>query len=220
MKKTEEELQALANQLSCPNGDVGKALGTTMHETNIGMIRAAIELLTIEDEQSILELGHGNAAHLSEILEKASNLRYTGLELSGTMQEEAMRLNHSFVEASVATFYCYDGKRIPFEANQFDRIMTVNTIYFWQNTLAVFKDLYRVLNVGGVLAVAYANKDFMQNLPFVKGNFKLFDESALRKIVAQTKFHWIESIRKTEFVKSKTGELVNRSFTVVVLQKT
>lgn len=219
MKNTEEELQTIANQLSRPDGAFGKELGATMHETNIGMTRATIELLQLHDHQHILELGHGNCSHLSELLSQAHRLKYTGLELSETMQEEAVRINSSLVEASVATFHCYDGKVIPFESNQFDRIMTVNTIYFWHDTLAVLKELYRVLKVGGILAITYANKSFMQQLPFVKGNFQLFDNKTIQNIVSQTAFDLVHIEDRQEWVKSKTGELVNRSFSVVVLSK-
>ena len=83
MKKefTVEEILALESQLSCPEGKNGIELGDRMHNSNIGMTRAAINTLEIGNQQSILELGHGNCNHLHEVLDKATNVSYYGLEI-------------------------------------------------------------------------------------------------------------------------------------------
>ena len=46
------------------------------------MTRQAINSLNILDGEQVLELGHGNCAHLSYVLKHNKNVQYYGLEIS------------------------------------------------------------------------------------------------------------------------------------------
>jgi len=71
----ENELKILAQNLANPQGEKGIEIGEMMNATNIGMTLESIKALVIEDHDSILEIGHGNAGHLQDILNRAKNLR-------------------------------------------------------------------------------------------------------------------------------------------------
>lgn len=68
-----EDLKILAQNLANPQGEKGIEIGEIMNATNIGMTLESIKTLLIEDNESILEIGHGNAAHVKDILNKAQN---------------------------------------------------------------------------------------------------------------------------------------------------
>jgi hypothetical protein len=59
-----EKLKILAQNLANPQGEKGIEIGEMMNETNIGMTLESIKMLLIEDDEHILEIGHGNAAHV------------------------------------------------------------------------------------------------------------------------------------------------------------
>lgn len=216
---SEEELKAIAAQLSKPEGIEGIDMAQLMHETNINMTLSTIQLLGLQPHDRLLELGHGNCAHLNEILKQAENVRYYGLEISAAMKEEAEKINVESVTRDCAAYHLYDGNTIPFEAEFFEKIMTVNTIYFWKPPLALLKEIYRVLKKGGKVGITYAQKDFMQKLPFTKHGFALYDQEKIEKLVSQTSFTLADIVHKTEQVKSKAGETVERYFSVAVLEK-
>lgn len=67
----------------------GIEIGEMMNDTNIGMTLESIQTLLIEDDEHILEIGHGNADHVKSILNKATNIKYTGIDISETMHNEA-----------------------------------------------------------------------------------------------------------------------------------
>lgn len=81
----------------------------------------------------VLELGHGNCEYLPYILKKEKELIYSSLEISKTMQLLSQNTFTDFVTLRVAKFDLYNGKNIPYAKNSFDRIFTVNTIYFLGN---------------------------------------------------------------------------------------
>ncbi|MPT30648.1 MAG: class I SAM-dependent methyltransferase [Chryseobacterium sp.] len=213
---TEQELKILAQQLSNPEGETGREVAKMMNETNISMTKETIKALLITDNEKVLELGHGNAGHLPYLLDFADNIKYTGLEISETMKSEAESINSKYL--SQANFQLYDGNKIPFENESFDKVMTVNTIYFWENPVEFFNEIYRVLKKDGSFVLTFAKKDFMKNLPFT-ADFKLYNYEDVEELVAQTNFKRMIRSDKEEWITSKTGTFVKREYKVLTIKK-
>lgn len=214
---SKKELDQLAQQLSCPTGEHGIAVGEKMNASNISMTLATIKELSLKDGQFILELGHGNAGHLDKVLEQASNLHYWGIEISELMKEAAERKNNQFIIDGLATFSLYDGLKLPFGEDTFDVIFTVNTIYFWKQPVQLLHELYRVLKRGGTCCITFAQKDFMEGLSFTKGRFEMYNNDDIKTLIAKTPFELKDIINHSEQVKSKTGEQVQRTYSIVYL---
>jgi len=215
----QEELQAIASQLKHPTGEKGIEMGNMMNETNINMTRHSIQNLHIESGNTILELGHGNAGHVAFIFDQAENIKYYGLEMSELMFQEARQINRNFVSQKQAFFSIYDGTEIPFEDNLFNKVFTVNTIYFWQEPEKLLSEIYRVLQSKGILCITFAEESFMKQLPFTQFEFELYSTEKAEKLIEKTSFKIINKETLAEKVKSKTGELVDRAFTTLVLEK-
>ena len=215
----QEELQAIASQLKHPTGEKGIEMGNMMNETNINMTRHSIQNLQIEAGNKILELGHGNAGHVEFIFEQAENIKYYGLEMSELMFQEARQTNRNYVSQKQAFFSIYDGNTIPFEDNSFNKVFTVNTIYFWQEPEKLLSEIYRILQSKGILCITFAEESFMKQLPFTQFEFELYSTEKAEKLIEKSSFKIINKETLTEKVKSKTGELVDRSFTTLVLEK-
>ncbi|MBS7252822.1 class I SAM-dependent methyltransferase [Flavobacterium branchiicola] len=214
-----EELQAIASQLKHPSGEKGIEMANMMNETNINMTQHSIRNLKISNGNKILELGHGNAGHVEFLFEQAENLKYYGLEMSELMFQEARQINRNFVSQKQAFFSIYDGNTVPFEDESFDKIFTVNTLYFWQKPEELLLEIYRVLLQKGNFCLTFAEEDFMKTLPFTQFEFELYSTEKAQKLIEKTAFKIVYTESQTEKVKSKTGELVDRVFTTIVLEK-
>jgi len=219
MNRDQDFLQQLAKQLSCPADTEGIEVANNMHENNIGMTRKTIEALNISKGDLILELGHGNCKHLSEILNRAEHTSYYGLEISKLMQKQASEANTTAIEANRASFHLYNGSNIPFSDNTFSKILTVNTIYFWESPQDFIKEIYRVLKPGGTFAVGFADKDFMESLPFTVYGFDLYSKDKLYNLAEAAHFKIKDISSFTEKITSKAGDKVERLFYVAILEK-
>jgi SAM-dependent methyltransferase len=213
-----EQLAALASQLSHPSGEKGLEIAEMMNETNSGMTKNAISNLNLTSNDLVLELGHGNAGHLSNLYSISENIHYTGLEISTLMNQEAQQLNQFFVDAKKATFVLYDGKQIPFSDNQFDKLFTVNTLYFWQDPLRMLSELARVLKPKALFSLTFAHRSFMEMLPFTPFGFTLYNPNEVLKLVEQSPFKLKLEDFQTELVKGKSGESMERQFSTFVLE--
>ena len=210
---SEEELRNIARQLRQPEGEQGIKTGEMMNVSNIGMINSAIEALNLCDGETVLEIGHGNGGHIANLLSKALDLKYVGADISETIITEAKRINTGFT--GQVDFKLTDGIRLPFSDAQFDKIFSVNTIYFWENPGAYLLEIKRVLKPGGSLVLCFADKSFMEKLPFTKYGFTLYDLDAIIDLLQEAGFNNGESIKKTEQIKSSAGFMVERDYYVV-----
>jgi len=130
---------------------------------------------------------------------------------------EAKRINAAVLTKNNITFQVYDGEISPFKNNTFDKIFTVNTLYFWQQPIKMLNEIYRILKIDGVFALTFAQKEFMKTIPFVMEKFNLFDTGGLKKIISKTNFSLEKIIDNKKWVKNKDGKMVNRHYSVVVV---
>ena len=219
MQFSPEELQSIAYQLACPSGKQGILLGKKMYQSNLTMIRTCFENWKACNGDKIMELGHGNAAHVTALFNDNTNFSYYGLEISKTMFREARSINRIFMEAGKATFELYDGVHIPYQDDFFNHIFTINTIYFWQNPVKLLAEAYRVLKDGGRLSLAFATPEFMKTLAFSHFGFKLYEIEEWSGFFYDAGFQEEHIDYYTEDVLSKDNQPVSREFVRLVLRK-
>lgn len=213
-----EDLIKLAQHLANPRGKEGIETGEMMHSTNIGMTLESIKALLIEDHETILEIGHGNAAHVKHIINKARNVRYTGIDISETMHYEARRLNQEYQDQ--VDFVWYEGKRLPFADQTFDKIFTVNTVYFWEEPVEYLNEIYRVMKNHGTFVLTFGQKDSMEKLPFTQFGFRLYSTDEMEETVSKSHFKRMKISEREEQVKSKTGDqTIHRIYTILTIKK-
>ncbi len=215
---TENELQAIAAQLRCPEGQHGVQIGENMNDTNSNMTLQTLEALRLADAEHVLELGYGNGGHLVKLIGAANDLQYVGVDISSTMQSEAQQLNATLMTQHAICFDCYDGSSLPYADHFFNKIFTVNTLYFWADPLAMLQELARVAKIDAVLAITFASKAFMQTLPFTQYGFTLYEPENLQDIVKDSSWKIADLYSRTEQVRSKVGDLVERIYYIALLQ--
>lgn len=216
---TENELKELASQLSLPRGDMGIVVAENMHLNNLNMTLNTIDALEVQEGDCVLEVGHGNCSHLGELFTRQQHCTYTGLEISELMHTEAIKANEAFIRSGNASFHLYKGSEIPFEEHRFNKVFTVNTLYFWKDPLLFLNELYRVMAPHGVLCIGFAWRSFMEMLPFTAFGFELYDESRIKTLVGQSAFTLHDLINHKETIKSKSGEEMERDYAVLRLTR-
>jgi ubiquinone/menaquinone biosynthesis C-methylase UbiE len=216
---SKSELKELAKQLGNPAGEYGTQIGMMMNETNVSMIRKTFEFVAPQNKDAILELGHGNAHHLKELYGLATNLSYVGLDISKLMKKEAEAYCVENGLQATSSFQLYDGVTIPLESNSFDKIFTVNTLYFWTDPMKLMGELYRVLKPNGLLCITFVHEETMNKMPFTEYGFTKYDDMKFRKLLVDCAFRTVELNLHSEFIKSKFFGQIERKFFVATLVK-
>lgn len=213
------ELEQIAEQLRCPKGEFGVEMGRSMAVSNNEMTLNSIKALNIQNGDRILELGHGICEHLAQMMQDKSKVSYHGLEVSSLMQQQAVAGNAHLMAQQQVDFGLYDGVQIPFGDAVFDKVLTVNTLYFWSPATLLIAEIARVLKPNGIAIITYAQKQFMKTLPFVGEQFILYDNKEVAQLIEDVPLKIIEFTDKCDRAISKSGQMVDREYTIARLQK-
>ena len=186
------DYKAVAAQLARPSGEEGVLAAQRMNMSNGNMTCKAIDLLDCLPGQKVLEIGPGNGRFAPYVLEKATGICYSGTDISGTMIEEGLRLNETYVRSGKADFQLTDGLSLPYPDASFDRVFSVNTIYFWADPAGMAREILRVLKKDGLCCIAMASREFMQDLPFTDERFRLYDKEEAEALLARNGFRLLD----------------------------
>jgi ubiquinone/menaquinone biosynthesis C-methylase UbiE len=216
---SEEQYEILAAQLRKPSGEMGTDIGKWMNDGNRKMNEETIKLLAPQENDTILELGMGNGAFVKEILNKAETIKYTGCDYSELMVEEAGRRNKEYVDKGRCEFVHADAAGLPFQEAMFKKVFSINTIYFWSDPARVLSELRRVLQPGGLIALAFRPAIEMMNYPFVKYNFTLYEAKNVIDMLGHNGFTNAREYAFEDTDGEFNGQLLKRNFIITTAEK-
>lgn len=131
------------------------------------------------------------------------------------MISEAMRINQKLVDSGKAEFTCCEAPNWSFEANSFNAIFSVNTVYFRQDVQLMLNSMLQVLKPSGQMCLGLRPKRLMINYPFVKYGFNTFTADDLSKELLNGGFSDIQSTVIQEPPFDRDGELLEVASLVV-----
>ncbi len=170
----------LAAQLRQPHGEAALAVADAMNRSNGALNLAAIGLLAVAAGERVLEIGPGNAAFASLLLQPPGS-RYLGIELSTAMVAAGNQRLAADGLGERAQLRLGDAHALPLADASVHAALTVNTLYFWPNLPPVLDELARVLRRGARLCLAFGDADFMRSLPFAAHGFHLHELDAVER---------------------------------------
>jgi len=182
------DFKAVATQLAKPEGEAGILAAARMNVSNGDMTRHAIDLMVYPPDAHVLEIGPGNGCFADYVLSKGNGIRYTGVDRSETMVNEAREINKRHLDTGRLRFEWADGLTFPFPDQSFDNVLTVNTLYFWQNPSIQLAEVRRMLKPGGMFCLAIASRAFMEQLPFTAYGFTLYTPEAAQELLLASGF--------------------------------
>ena len=215
----EQELQQIAAQLRQPHGEDGLKTAEWMNKGNLNIHRNALSILNAKAGDNILEIGMGNGFHVKSILSIHPNIQYTGCDFSELMVEESKKLNADWISRGKANFIFSDATSLPFANNSFNKIFTINTIYFWEDKIAVLSEIKRVLQPKGELIIAFRPKHFTEKYPFIKYGFNQFSLDDVVKLLSENGFEIVKKIENPEPDVEMNGEIMKMENVIVIGKK-
>jgi ubiquinone/menaquinone biosynthesis C-methylase UbiE len=169
-------LNIIGKQMQYPKGFFGKVLFAWMTPKTIAHARWTADLLDIQPEDQIIEIGFGNGANIKLLLQRAVRGSVTGVEISKTAIEMATKKNAKAISEGRVKLHLAQGNALPSENNVFDKACSVATAYVIEDPGAVFKEMFRVLKPKGRAAVTFpVRENFMRFKPVSTEGFFLHE---------------------------------------------
>ncbi len=197
-----------AKQLSNPHGFLGSRFITRMmNQGNEELEYFGLELMNINGDEHILEIGFGNGRIMQEMNNQLNTGKIYGIDISDEMITQTSKRLKADVNSGKIVLGKANVEKIPFDDNSIDKAFTCNTIYFWPNLEKCAKEVMRVLKQGGTLYCGFREKEIMSRYPFVAQYRNIFKhtmtEQEVKNLFEKAGFSKVNiQVKKSEFVDS------------------
>ena len=153
----QKAIGTLVGQFHRPHGWGGRAAGWVMahRESNRRRNVWAAGLLDVQPDDRVLEIGFGPGIAIEEMARRATRGHVIGVDHSDVMVRQARKRNEAAVRAGRVDLRLGSAESLPDFDEQFDRILAVNSLMFWDDPVARLKELRGILRPGGRIAIAY-----------------------------------------------------------------
>jgi ubiquinone/menaquinone biosynthesis C-methylase UbiE len=146
----------VVGQFHRPTGVGGRVAGWVMAKRSSNRKRNAwvVSLLDMARTDRVLEVGFGPGIAIRESAARASEGLVCGIDHSEVMVRHARRRNAEAVRAGRVDLRLATAERLPSFDAQFDKVLAVNSIGFWDDQVACLRSLRSSLRPGGRIAIA------------------------------------------------------------------
>jgi len=192
-----------------------KAKNNTFHQNNTAIF-TFIEKLELQANIKILEIGSDHMEHLPLLFQKANGMHYYSASISEVQLQKVLSSNALTNGEKWSQFIkIEENGTLEFPNDFFGYCFSVNSIYFWENPLRYFKEIYRVLAIGGKFDLAFIEKKFGADLPWTHADFTFYEINQVKDFFHQAGFATIEAKEMTEEITDKYGKVVTRPFLIL-----
>ncbi|MDD5067544.1 MAG: class I SAM-dependent methyltransferase [bacterium] len=188
--------RSVGGQFREPTGFFGRLFARRMNKRNKPLYQAAFRQMDIRPHDLILEVGFGNGLSLQWLSGLASGGKVFGIDISLTMMKEAERICRSLIRAGKIEILQANSGSIPYPDDFFDKICTINTIYFWDDPDKTANELRRVLKPSGRVFLSFRSKSHLQKYKHTRYHFRFYEPEEVEKLLARNGFRDIRYIEE------------------------
>ena len=174
-----------SKQARKPTGIFGRFYMSRVFEKGNAELNALVyEILSIRENDHILEIGFGTGTLINKIAATLDNGLVEGIDFSKSMVAIAQKKNRKHINNGKVKIHMGDFDDVPFDDNYFDKIFSVNTIYFWKNPDTTISKICRILKPGGKLIIGFNEKSEMEKMPLNKDVFQYYSTQDLTELLS------------------------------------
>lgn len=140
-----------------PSGAIGTFIGEKMVRQHKPETMWTLDILNLDEEEEILELGCGAGYAMKLLLQDPRVSKVTGFDVSKTVLKSAQRRNKFQLSSGRANLVNGDVCSLTFESEQFTKVFSIQSIYFWERMDETIFEIYRVLRHEGRLVITLSN---------------------------------------------------------------
>ncbi|MGE0542550.1 MAG: class I SAM-dependent methyltransferase [Dehalococcoidia bacterium] len=156
------------DQFRQPHGRIGRFAGYLMAAANAGMNRFTVQLMEVQPDDRILEIGFGPGNLIRRLAEGTSCATVAGVDPSDVMLAQASKRNAAAIDDGRVQLQTGTISSLPYPDAGFTKVCSVNTIYFWPDPASDLREVHRVLQPGGRCYLTFRVKHRAGRRPTVR----------------------------------------------------
>lgn len=190
----------ISSQFKNPRGAMGKLISFIQNIVNKKMYRKTVEIIDVSKTEKLLDIGYGNGHLLKKIYKKFEPDMY-GIDISDDAKTMATKRNKKANAAGKLHLQVGDCCDLPYKDDEFATITTINTVYFWSDTVKGLSEIRRCLKNGGSFYNVFFTREYLNKIKYTETGYKKFEQEEL---VQYGKDAGFENIEIKEIVKGKS----------------
>ncbi|NLH50266.1 MAG: methyltransferase domain-containing protein [Myxococcales bacterium] len=188
-----------ARMLKNPTGLFARwYLGPLWNRRNAVLNDAALEELLKFPGGRVLEIGFGGGYLLERLAATANDAVLHGVDASPTLVHFVSRRLRPLIRAQKLTLHCATAEALPFPDAAFDQVVSVNSLFYWDDPSRGFAEIRRGLATPGRLVLCLTEKESLRVKKFSRHGLKLFEAEELERLLAAANFTGIRCERRQD----------------------
>lgn len=185
----------ISNQFSKPTGIGGKLSTFVMNVMNKKQYALIVNSIKdTKDQEKVLDIGFGNGKLLNKV-SKNEKAEFYGIDISQDMLDSGLE---KYPELKLQLG---DITKSPFKDNYFNKIYTINTVYFWSDLDKGLSEVKRNLTDNGVFYNVFYSKKWLEGIKYTNYGFNRY---TLEELKEKTKASGLEIEEVIEISKDKS----------------
>ena len=136
-----------------PVGFGGKIMVAMMNLGHSAVARWGLQFLNTAPDAKVLDCGCGGGANIRRLLKKCPQGVVKGIDYSPVSVEKSKKVNDVAIAEGRCAVLQGSVADMMFTDNWFDAVTAFETVYFWPDLPRCFREVYRVLKVGGTFLI-------------------------------------------------------------------
>ena len=190
----------IGSQFGNPRGFVGKVCCLIMNIINKAMYKNTVSVIELSSDGNLLDIGYGNGYLLNCVYKKTKANLY-GIDISEDMKKQATKRNKKALNDGKLFLDTGDCCDLKYENDFFGAVTSINTVYFWGDTIKGLSEIHRTLKSGGSFYNVVYTKEWLDKLSYTEKGFKKYEPEELARFGKAAGF---ENIQVKDIVKEKS----------------
>ena len=172
-----------------PSGVIGRFLMTKIFNDGNAELNAFVkDILSLQEENKVLEIGFGPGKLINEMAAITTDGVVTGIDFSQVMLKKASKLNKQYISKGKVILRKGECSSLPFDNESFDKLCSINTLYFWKEPGQNFSEMFRVIKSGGKIVIGFRDDKQMNNLNLSADVFSYYSQEDVVNMLAEAGF--------------------------------
>ena len=178
----------IARQLGHPSGVFSGLVAAFMNRQTASINDVTIQLLEISPTDRTLDIGFGGGSAISKVTKLAPDGLVAGIEVSKAMLRRGKNRLRELISRGKVELEEGSAAKIPYENGWFDKVYTVNTMYFWPDPAAGLKEILRVMKKGATFVLTFYTEKAVEIFHGSRYGFTHYSEDQLRTLFDEAGF--------------------------------
>jgi ubiquinone/menaquinone biosynthesis C-methylase UbiE len=181
--------RVLSLQTRKPTGIMGRYVMTKIFNNGNADLNAfAKEMLDLRKDDRVLEIGFGPGKLINEIADITTEGAVDGIDFSAAMLKQASKVNKRHILHGKVKLQLGECSSLPYDNDSFDKLCSINTLYFWSEPDKYFSEMFRVIKQGGKIVIGIRDDKQMRSLKLSNDIFTTYSVDEVVSMLSNAGF--------------------------------